>query len=107
MFWLVPLIPFGFNITNQVYSTSNVTVDFEWDEPSGSSSEAVVDNYYITVSPMPLSPSSNDFVLPNSFRTFETVLNYNTLYTVSIFAENCAGQSEVFMYPENVLYGTT
>lgn len=103
--WLVPLIPFGFNITDQAYTTSNVTVHFEWDQPIGRASEVIVDNYYVTVSPMPLHPSLSDFVLPNSPLTFETVLNYNIVYTALIFAENCAGQSEVSMYPENVLYG--
>ena len=98
-FFLVPLIPSGFNIIGQSFTVSNVTVMFAWDEPLGSGPEAVVDNYIVTVSPSPLFPSANN-TLPNTPLSLNVTLDYNTTYVVSITAENCAGLSQAFTLPE-------
>ena len=101
--WLtVPQTPSGFNITEEAYTTTNVTVSFQWDEPLGSAAEAIVDYYYITVSPRPLYPFENN-MLPNSSLDFTVILDYNITYTISVTAENCAGESEAFV--KSIVYG--
>ena len=80
-------------------------VTFEWDGPQGGGPETVVDNYTITISPAPLFPSDIN-ILPNSPQTFNVTFNYNTSYMVAISAENCAGESETFVYPSVIEYGT-
>lgn len=101
---LVPRAPSGFNITGEFYTVSNLTIRFEWMEPQGSDLEAIVDTYTIAISPMPLHPYDIN-VLPNFVREFNVTLGYNIMYTVIIFAENCAGESESFVFPDNIEYG--
>ena len=102
--YAVPLVPSGFNITGVVYTVDNLTVTFEWDAPQGSGPEVVVDTYIITISPSPLAPSDVNR-LPNSPLTFDVTLDYNTIYMATITAENCAGESETFVYPNRIEYG--
>ena len=101
---LVPLTPFGFNISSEFYTVSNLTVTFEWMEPQGSGPEAIVDSYTIVISPTPLYPYAVN-MLPNSPREFNVTLSYNTVYTATITAENCAGESVTFVYPVMIEYG--
>ncbi len=100
----VPLLPSGFNITGEVYTVTNLTVTFEWDEPQGSGPQAIVDTYTITIAPEPLSPSGID-MLPNSPQSLNVTLDYNINYTATITAVNCAGESETFVYQSIILYG--
>lgn len=86
-----------------VYTVENLTVTFEWDEPQGSGPEVVVDSYIVAISPSPLAPSGVNR-LPNLPLTFDVTLNYNTAYTATITAENCAGESETFAYPNRIEY---
>ena len=102
----MPLIPSGFNITRESYTVPNLTVTFEWDEPQESGPQVIVDSYTIVISPRPLYPSDVS-VLPNSPLAFNVTLMYNTNYTATITAENCAGVSETFMYPAEIEYGMT
>ena len=101
---IVPRIPSGFNITEEDYTVTNLKVTFEWDEPQGSGPEAIVDNYTIIISPSPLFPYEVN-VLPNSPLAFYVTLNYNTEYTATITAQNCAGDSETLLYPSRIEYG--
>ncbi len=103
--YLVPLMPTGFNLTGVEYTITNLTVTFEWDGPQGGGPQAIVDNYIIIITPMPLHPSYVT-VLPNTPLTLDVTLNYNTTYTATITAENCAGMSETFVYPLGIVYGT-
>ena len=102
---IVPVIPSGFNITGVIYTVENLTVTFEWDEPRGSGPEVVVDTYIITIYPSPLTPSDVNR-LPNSPLAFNATLDYNTTYMATITAENCAGRSETFVYPDRIEYST-
>lgn len=92
-------------ITKEDYNDFNLTVTFEWDVPQGNGPETVVDTYTIIISPRPLSSSSNAIVVPKSPQALNVTLNYNTYYTISITAENCAGESEAFLYPNVTRYG--
>lgn len=104
MLLTVPLIPTGFNITMEFFTVSNLTAMFEWDEPQGHGPEAIVDNYAITFSPRPLSLS--DMIdLPNFPLSLNVTLDYNIVYKATITAENCAGRSETFVYPNVIEYG--
>ena len=103
LFFSVPLIPSGFNITEMFYGVSNLTVTFGWDQPQGSGPEAVVDYYYVVITSS-TSSQSNVFVLPGSSQALNVTLNYNTMYSVVISAENCAGRSESFVYPSTIEY---
>ncbi len=100
----MPLVPSGFNISRKYYTVSNLTLTFEWDEPQGSGPQAVVDNYTISISPRPLYPSDTN-IRPSLPRSFNVTLNYNTMYMATISAENCAGKSDTFSYPERIYYG--
>ncbi len=97
-------MPSGFNITGVDFTITNVTVTFEWNEPQGSGPQAIVDNYIVIITPLPLYPS-DIIVLPNSLLTLDVTLNYNTMYRATITAENCAGMSETFAYPFGIVYG--
>ena len=102
----MPLIPTGFNITVEEYNDENLTVIFLWDEPQGSGPQVIVDNYIITISPSPLSPSYSN-ILPNVPLALNVTLSYNVLYTMAtITASNCAGESETLEYPNTFRYGT-
>ena len=101
----VPLMPTGFSIVEEFYSNSNLTVLFQWDEPQGEGVQAIVDNYTIDISPRPLYPSEYSIVLPNSPQSLNVTINYNTNYIATITAENCAGPSQPFNYPNIGEYG--
>ncbi len=76
----------------------NVTVNFKWNPPDGN---AIVDNYTISILPMPLShPISN--VLYSTF--FNVTLDYNVIYNATVTAINCAGESKR-VYLSNIEYG--
>ena len=77
---------------------------FEWHEPQGSGPQVIVDNYIIIISPRPLYPADVNIV-PNLPEVFYATLNYNTLYTATIIAENCAGESPTLVYPFVIEYG--
>ena len=82
----------------------DLTVTFEWDEPQGGGPQAVVDSYTIVISPPPLFPYEVN-VLPNSPRALNVTLDYNTTYSATITAENCAGKSMTYVYPDVIEYG--
>ena len=72
----------------------NTTITFEWDPPSGSGPEAIVDYYPILLTPKPLShPSYN--VLYTS--PWIVTVRYNVEHTAVITAVNCAGESSPYI----------
>ena len=74
---------------------------FEWDPPNGSGPEAVVENYIISILPMPAShPISNSV---NS-TSLNVTLDYNVIYNATITALNCAGESDPNVL-NNIQYG--
>lgn len=101
----MPLIPSGFNIAEELFTVTNLTVIFEWDKPQRSGPEAIVDNYTLTIYPMPLFPLGVN-MLPNSPPlALSVTLEYNVAYEAKIIAENCAGKSETFVYPNVIEFG--
>ncbi len=92
-FYLVPLTPTGFNIARDFFTVMDNTVMFEWDSPGESGPEAIVDNYTITVNPMPVSHPIFNVVLSGPWNV---TLSYNTIYTATITAVNCIGESGTF-----------
>ncbi len=87
---IVPLTPTGFNITEDYFTVMDNTVMLEWDSPGGSGPEAIVDNYTITVNPMSVSHPISNVVLSSPWNV---TLSYNVIYTATITAVNCAGES--------------
>ncbi len=73
---------------------------FVWDGPQGSGAQAIVDNYIITVTPNPVSPAR--IVVPSS--PLNVTLHYNNIYTATVTAVNCAGESQTFAL-KNIEYG--
>ena len=78
---------------------------FEWDVPPGSGPEAIVDNYTITITPAPVSHPISNVVLASPWNV---TLNYNVIYTATITAVNCAGDSEILIlssteYSESII----
>ena len=69
---------------------------FEWDSPAGSGPEAIVDNYTITVNPMPVSHPISNVVISTPWNV---TLSYNVIYTATIRAVNCAGESNTSTLP--------
>ena len=74
---------------------------FEWDSPGGSGPETDIDNYVITVNPMPVSQPISNVVLSSPWNV---TLRYNVIYTATITAVNCAGESITFTLP-GIEYG--
>ncbi len=74
---------------------------FEWDSPGGSGPEAIVDNYTITVNPTPVSRPISNVVLSSPWNV---TLSYNVIYTTTITAVNCAGESNTFTL-QGIEYG--
>ena len=102
---IVPLSPSGFNITRESFAETSVNVLFQWTGPMGSGPHTVIDHYIIRITPIPLHPALEASTLPNTQTMLNATLNYNTPYTVTLVAENCAGQSEVVQFPNIIEYG--
>ncbi len=97
---LVPLMPIGLVISDMQYSAMFTTVTFDWDPPSGSGPEGVVDNYTILIMPKPISSPQSNVV---TAAPWNVTLNYNIEYSATISATNCAGASESFSL-QNIEY---
>ena len=69
----------------------NIIVLLDWDPPTGSATEAVVDNYTISILPMPVSHPISNVVYSTSWNV---TLDYNVIYNATITSQNCAGESE-------------
>ena len=91
---LVPLKPTGLNITREYNTVMDTTVKFEWDPPPGSGPEAIVDNYTITITPAPVSHPISNVVTTSPWNV---TLDYNVIYTATIAAVNCAGDSDILV----------
>ena len=83
------------------YAILNYTISLQWKPPEGSSSAAVIDKYILSVIPKPVShPISNEV-----YSTIWSVtLDYNTVYTATVTAVNCAGESNTVILPD-IQYG--
>ena len=81
---LAPLSNAHFSVTS--YGTSEVTGDIEWN----SSMDISVDNFTITVSSL---DGSTELRTVASSPLEHVTLNYNTNYTISVKASDCAGSS--------------
>ncbi len=97
----VPLTPTGFSITRDYFTVMDNTVMFGWDSPGGSGPEAIVDNYTITVNPTSVSHPISNVVQSGPWNV---TLSYNVIYTATITAVNCAGESNSFTLP-GIEYG--
>ena len=72
------------------------TVTINWDAPQGSGTEAVVDEYHISILPTPTyGPVMNLVVSP----PWNVTLTHNIVYTGNITAINCAGESTPLLIP--------
>ena len=97
----VPRTVTDFRILSEFYDMMNFTVNFKWNPPDGRGPEAIVDNYTISILPMPLShPISNVVYSTN----FNVTLDYNVIYNATVTASNCAGKSKR-VYLTNIEYG--
>ncbi len=88
---IVPLTPTGLQVVMEYYTVEDNTVTFAWDPPPGSGPEAIVDNYTISIMPIPVSHSITSVGLSSPWNV---TLNYNVNYTATIIALNCAGMSD-------------
>lgn len=86
-----PLFPAEFGITNEYHDDMETTVTLDWDPPQGSGPESIIDNY--TISILPLPPYQPNIVLVDS-PPWNVTLTHNEDYTVNLTAVNCAGESE-------------
>ena len=92
-FYSVPLVPSNFSIAGQFETTRNITITFEWSLPLGEGSELVVDYYIVAISLTLLS--QNDYEIIVNTTVLNVTVMYNTEYTFTVSAINCAGESDV------------
>ena len=72
------------------------TFTINWDPPQGSGTEAVVDEYHISIVPTPpYHPVLNRVLSP----PWNVTLTHNEVYTGNITAINCAGESTPLLIP--------
>ena len=101
--YVVPIIPSGFDIVQDSFTSENNTVTFDWDPPQGVGPEVIVDYYRIIISPAPLSRTTINLVESSPWNV---TLDYNTVYTAYIIATNCAGESGSLLL-SGINYGKT
>lgn len=77
-----------FAIVAVVHEEEHFSAFFTWDPPTGL--EALVENYTISVTPMPVSSPISNVVLSPPWRA---VLEYNINHTATIVTANCVEQS--------------
>ena len=101
--FLVPLQPSNLSIMSMSHGLMNTTFTFVWDQPpQGGGPESIVDNYTISITPSPPS-DPNTTTLPFPPSPFIVTLSHNQMYTLSLTAVNCAGQSEALtIVPEQI-----
>ena len=93
----MPQIPTGFNFTSEFHEPMNTTLVFIWDPLQGSGPETIVDNYVISIFPLPLTyPILNMVLTP----PWNVTLSHNVAYNITIAAVNCAGVSTSFIFDE-------
>ncbi len=90
MLYVEPFITTGFEIAASYFTPTGAVIMFEWDPPNGSGPEAVVENYTISILPMPISHPIFNVVITTSWNV---TLDYNVIYNATITALNCAGES--------------
>ncbi len=83
------------------FTPIGTVVMFEWDSPDGSGPEAVVENFIISILPMPVSHPILNMI---NITSWNVTLNYNVIYNATITAQNCAGKSEPVVLT-NIQYG--
>jgi hypothetical protein len=93
--FLEPVVPSGFNITEEIFTMSNITVTFKWNAPQGIGPEVVVDHYIISIISAQQFADSD----VSEFLVWNATLSYNTVYMVNITAVNCVGESEPYLIP--------
>ena len=93
--------PTRLRITDVYHQMINTTITLAWDPPpQGVPPVDTVDHYMIYISTM--SESSAGISVPSS--PWNVTLERNVVYSVSVTAGNCAGQSTALTL-DNVKYG--
>ena len=98
MYYAVPSMLSGFNVTGVEYKVTNINVTFEWDLPQGGGPEVVIDYYLLSVFPRPLSQPITANI-SRSLLSWEVTVEYTVIYSANITAINCAGGSETAILP--------
>ena len=75
------------DISNQMYGRESVSVALTWSSNTG------VDNYTVSVL---FQPQSGYAMFNVNITSLSLSLQYNTAYSISITASNCAGRSNSF-----------
>lgn len=96
----VPLTPTGFSITREYHRQLNSTVTLSWSPGQDAGVVIIVYFYSVSISPAPLSHPVSNVV---SSLPWNVTLEHNVAYSVSITAENCAGES-LALLRNNVKY---
>ena len=94
--YVAPRTPTGFTIIEEHFTVGDITLTFQWDPPQGVGPEVIVDYYWISIFPPPVSHSMINNVTSSPWNV---TVDYNTIYFVNITAVNCAGQSGTFELP--------
>ncbi len=83
------------------FTSIGAVVMLEWNPPKSSGPEGVVENYIISILPMPVSHPISNIINSTSWNV---TLDYNVMYSATITAQNCAGESEPVVLT-NIQYG--
>ena len=101
LFFIEPLSPTNFRITETVEGVFNISVNFEWERPLGKGPEYSIESYAIHI-----TSERGLHVIENIYESTisNLSLEYNVQYRAYIVSINCVGKSTP-LFIENISFG--
>ncbi len=92
MHFTEPRSPVSINISDTVQAKENIRVLIEWKAPSGIGPGFFIQGYNVSI--VSESNYSNSYDFTYATTSLNVTLDFSVMYTASVVAINCAGESE-------------